>query len=147
MSYLLDTCILSKLRRINRQPDLKLEKWVTKHPENAYFISVLTIGEIQSGISKLNLKKQEGKQKRLILEDWFLEQLIPRFNNRILAIETEIVLTWGRLLGESKQRGIIIPVVDGLIAATAIVHDLTVVTENISDFIETGARVFNPWLD
>jgi predicted nucleic acid-binding protein len=83
----------------------------------------------------------------LILEDWFLEELIPRFNDRILAIDHEIVLAWGRLSGKSKQQGIIIPVVDGLIAATAIVHDLTVVTENIHDFIETGARVFNPWLD
>jgi toxin FitB len=57
-----------------------------------------------------------------------------------------VVLTWGKLFGERKQRGLIIPFVDGLIAATAIVHNLTVVTENINDFIETGARVFNPWL-
>ncbi len=77
----------------------------------------------------------------------FLEELIPRFHDRILAIDVEVVLTWGRLFGERKQKGLIIPVVDGLIAATAIVHNLTVVTENISDFIETGARVFNPWLD
>jgi predicted nucleic acid-binding protein len=147
MSYLLDTCILSKLRKIGKQPDIKLENWVKKHNENSYFISALTMGEIQSGISKLNLKKNEERQKRLILENWFLEELIPRFYNRILAIDIEVVLTWGRLLGESKQRGILIPVVDGLIAATAIVHNLTVVTENINDFIETGARLFNPWLD
>ena len=56
-------------------------------------------------------------------------------------------MCWGRLLGEGKQRGIIIPSVDGLIAATAIVHNLTIVTENVKDFIETGARVFTPWLD
>lgn len=147
MSYLLDTCILSKLRKICKQPDIKLEDWIKKYNESSYFISALTIGEIQSGISKLNLKKNEEKQKRLILEDWLHEELIPRFDNRILGIDVEIVLTWGRLLGESKQRGVIIPVVDGLIAATAIVHNLTVVTENINDFIETGARLFNPWLD
>jgi predicted nucleic acid-binding protein len=147
MSYLLDTCILSKLRKIGKQPDIKLENWIKKHNENSYFISALTIGEIQSGISKLNLKKNEERQKRLILEDWLREELIPRFHNRILAIDIEIVLTWGKLLGESKQRGIIIPVIDCLIAATAIVHNLTVVTENINDFLETGARLFNPWLD
>ena len=147
MSYLLDTCILSKLRKIGKQPDIKLENWVKKHNENSYFISTLTIGEIQSGVSKLNLKKNEEGQKRLILENWLIEELIPRFYNRILAIDIEVVLTWGRLLGESKERGILIPVVDGLIAATAIVHNLTVVTENINDFIETGARLFNPWLD
>lgn len=143
MSYLLDTCILSKLRKIGKQPDLKLENWVKKHNENSYFISALSIGEIQS---ELSIKKNEERQKKLILEDWFLEELIPRFHNRILAIDIGVVLTWGRLCGEKKQKGLIIPVIDGLIAATAIVHNLTVVTENISDFIETGARVFNPWL-
>lgn len=147
MSYLLDTCILSKLRKISKQPDIKLENWIKKHNENSYFISALTIGEIQSGISKLNLKKNEERQKRLILEDWLREELIPRFDHRILAIDIEVALTWGNILGESKQRGIIIPVVDGLIAATGIVHNLTVVTENINDFIETGANLFNPWLE
>jgi toxin FitB len=147
MSYLLDTCILSKLRELGKQPDIKLEDWIKKHHESSYFISSLTIGEIQSGICKLNLKKKEERQKRLILEDWLLEELIPRFQNRILAIDITVVLTWGKLLGESQQRGIIIPVIDGLIASTAIVHNLTVVTENIGDFIETGTRLFNPWLD
>jgi predicted nucleic acid-binding protein len=146
MSYLLDTCILSKLRKIDKQPDLKLENWATKHHEHSYFISTLTIGEIQSGIGKLNQKKNEEEKKRIVLENWLIEELIPRFYNRILAIDIEVVLTWGKLSGESKQKGIIIPVIDGLIAATAIVHHLTVVTENIGDFIQTGARVFSPWL-
>ncbi len=147
MSYLLDTCVLSKLRRINKQPDIKLKNWITKHSEDSYFVSALTIGEIQSGISKLNLKKNDEKQKRLVLEDWLLEELIPRFKDRILPVDIEVVLKWGRLLGEGKQRGFVIPIVDGLIAATAIVHNFAVVTENINDFIETGARVFNPWLE
>lgn len=63
MSYLLDTCILSKLRKISKQPDIKLENWIKKHNENLYFISVLTVGEIQSGISKLNLKKMRRDKK------------------------------------------------------------------------------------
>lgn len=147
MSYLLDTCILSKLRRIHKQPDLKLENWIVKHPESSFYVSALTIGEIQVGISKLNLKKKEEKLHRLILEDWFFEELIPRFNNRILSIDFETAIAWGSISWESKQKGIVIPIVDGLIAATAIVHNLTVVTENINDFIKTGARIFNPWLD
>ena len=147
MSYLLDTCIISKMRKIEKKPDKKLEHWIQRHDETSYFICALTLGEIQSGISKLNLKKNEERQKRLILEDWFQEDLIPRFGNRILAINDEISIAWGKLSGEGKQRGIIIPTVDGLIAATAIVHNLTLVTENVKDFIETGARVFNPWLD
>lgn len=147
MSYLLDTCILSKLRKIEKHPDKKLELWIKKHHEDQYFISSLTIGEIQSGISKLSLKKNDEKQKRLILENWLIDELIPRFHNRICPIDIEVTLTWGKLYGENKQKGIIIPVIDGLIAATAIVHNLTVITENVNDFIETGARVFNPWLD
>jgi len=147
VSYLLDTCILSKLRKIKKQSDLKLEHWLTMHNENSFFISALTFGEIQTGINKLNLKKNDEKLKRIILENWFFEELIPRFQNRILSVDFEVVLTWGKFSGECRQRGIIIPAVDGLIAATAITHNLTVVTENIKDFLETGARVFNPWLN
>lgn len=147
MSYLLDTCILSKLRKLNKNPDKKLENWLAKHEEDAYFISVLTLGEIQTGISKLNMKKKEEKNKRLILEDWFQEQLLPRFAHRICPVDVEVILTWGRMMGESQQQGKVIPTVDGLIAATAIARNLTVVTENIKDFLETKARLFNPWLD
>lgn len=147
MSYLLDTCILSKLRKINKQPDLKLESWMTKHHEKSFFISTLTIGEIQSGISKLNIANHESNQLKFILEDWLLQELLPRFHDRILGIDTEVAFTWGKMNGKNKQRGIIVPVVDGLIAATAITHNLTVVTENVNDFVETGARLLSPWLD
>jgi toxin FitB len=145
MSYLLDTCILSKLRKINKNPDPKLENWIGKHKESVYFISAITLGEIQLGISQLNIKKNDEKQKRLILEDWFFEELIPKFQDRILSLDAEVLLTWGRFAGENRQRGIVIPTADGLIAATALVHNLTVVTENINDFTETGVRLFNPW--
>ena len=67
MSYLLDTCILSKLRKIGKQTDIKLENWIKKHNEKSYFISTLTIGEIQSGINKLSLKIDEERKKR-----WFI---------------------------------------------------------------------------
>lgn len=144
MSYLIDTCIISKLRKISKQPDSNLGKWIKKHHESAYFISVLTVGEIQLGISKLNSKNKEEKKKKLILEDWFNEELIPRFQNRILPINVDVVFEWGKLSGTSKQQGVNIPVVDGLIAATALVHNLTVVTDNVDDFIKTGARIYNP---
>ena len=145
MSYLLDTCILSKLRKISKNPDPKLENWIKKHKESTCFVSVITFGELQLGISQLNLKKNDEKQKKLILEDWFFEELIPRFQGRILSLDMEVLLVWGKLVGENRQRGITIPVADGLIAATAIVNNLTVVTQNVNDFLETGARLFNPW--
>ncbi len=147
MSYLLDTCILSKLRKIPKISDPKLENWIKKHTESNYFISVITLGELQLGISQLNLKKNDEKQKKLILEDWFFEELIPRFQGRILSLDTEVLLAWGKLVGENRQRGITIPIADGLIAASALVNNLTVVTQNINDFIDTGVRLFNPWTD
>lgn len=147
MSYLLDTCILSKLRKIKKIPDKKLENWIAKHDDEAYFISVLSIGEIQSGISKLNIKKKEENIKKLILENWFQKELLPRFADRICPVDIEVILTWGRILGESQRKGVVFPIVDGLIAATAIAQNLTVVTENIKDFLETGARLYNPWLE
>mgnify|MGYP000959683012 CR=1 FL=1 len=147
MSYLLDTCVLSKLRKVKKYPDKKLEKWLEKHSESSYFISVITIGEIQRGISKLNRDKNDENIKRIVLEDWLHEDLFSRFNNRILPIDIEVMLSWGTLLGDCQKRGINVPANDGLIAATGIVHNLTVVTENIRDFLQTGARVFNPWID
>jgi len=145
MSYLLDTCTISKLRKLKKYPDKKLEKWVLSHNESTHFISVITIGEIQAGISKLDLKKPAERQKRLLLEDWLFGELIPRFNDRTVTINAEVTVAWGKMYGECQRRGVIVPVVDGLIAATAMVHNLTVVTENVTDFLETGARLLNPW--
>lgn len=147
MSYLLDTCILSKLRKIKKYPDKKLENWIQKQNESAYFISALSLGEIQLGISKLNLSKSDDKQKKRVLENWLHEELISRFNNRILMVDTDVVFVWGKLLGESQQKGHNFPIVDGLIAATGIVHNLTVVTENTNDFVASEVRLFNPWTD
>lgn len=144
MNFLLDTCIISKLRKIDQYPDKKLSNWIAKHHEFSLYISILTIGEIQSGISKLSLKKIDQRRHRMILENW-LGELIARFSDRILPIDNEVALAWGRLLGENKQKGICIPVVDALIAASAIVHNLTIVTENINDFKDTGAALVNPW--
>ncbi len=141
MSYLLDTCILSKLRKIKSCPNEKLESWIGKHLESAYFISTLTIGEIQKGISKLD--NRESRQ-RMALEDWLIGELIPRFEGRILTIDRQTASIWGELCGKAQIKGALFPVVDSLLAATAVQHNLILVTENIRDFARTGARVFNP---
>lgn len=145
MTYLLDTCILSKLRKIQKYPEPALEKWISKHTESAYYISVLTLGEIQTGISKLQRRNPEEQKNSMILEDWLYGELIPRFHGRILQVDAQIALAWGKLVGEAKQRGILLPVTDGLIAATALTHGLILVTENIKDFDKTGATLLNPW--
>lgn len=140
MSYLLDTCIISRLRKIKSNPIDQLKNWILSHPENYYFLSVLTIGEIQAGISKLN----RGDEKKMILEDWLLTDLIPRFRDRILPIDEHTSTLWGSLKGEAFKRNKTLPVIDSLIAATAIQHNLILVTENTKDFIDTGVRLINP---
>lgn len=145
MSYLLDTCIVSKLRKIKARPDPKLEAWVNKHSQSHFFLSVITIGEIQSGIAQLRERNAEERRQKRILEDWLFSYLIPQFNLRILEIDNAVALTWGKILGTSKQHGNHLPAIDALIAATAMVHQLIVVTENIRHFENSGARCFNPY--
>ncbi len=141
MTYLLDTCVLSKLRKIRKYPDIALENWICAHDESQYFLSVLTVGEIQQGISKL----QNGKEKR-ILEEWLRGEVFLRFKDRILDIDLRVAAKWGELNGIYRNQGITIPVVDGLIAATAMIHQMVVVTENIKNFCCIDeVMLFSPW--
>jgi hypothetical protein len=106
-----------------------------------YYISVLTLGEIQYGISKLP-PAEAGK--RAILEDWLLGDLIPKFKDRILPVDDHTVSIWGNMRGKAAQNRYTLPVIDALIAATAVQHNLILVTENIKDFNQTGAYLINP---
>lgn len=144
MTYLLDTCIVSKLRKLRLYPDLHLEEWVNRHAESSYFLSVLTLGEIQAGIAKLNVENSERQKQRMMLEDWLFGELIPRFQGRILEVDTAVILKWGQMYGTCQRKGEQLPIVDGLLAATALQHSLIVVTENVKDFLKTGIEVFNP---
>ncbi len=144
MSYLLDTCILSKLRKIKAHPHKGLEAWIAKHPETSYYIHVLSIGEIQKGIAKLSSLEHKHK---MILEDWLVGDLIPRFDGRILPIDTQTATIWGNICGNAQKKGVLCPVIDSLLAASAIQHQLILVTENSKDFVSTGVQVFNPLQD
>ncbi len=142
MSYLLDTCILSIGRKANHSKSEKLKHWMDQHPENSYFISVISVGEIQSGISKL---KQSEQDRKNILENWLILDLIPRFKHRILEIDLKTSSIWGQLRGEAQKRGYVLPVIDALIAASAIQHQMVLVTENIRDFQQIAVPLFNPF--
>ena len=139
MTYLLDTCILSTLRKIKTHPEPKLLKWFISHPETDYFISSITIGEIERGISKLPLD-DHGK---MVLEDWFHGQLIPQFSGRILNYDKEAAIHWGKMTAESEKKGRPLSIQDAQIAAIANTHNLIVVTFNVKDFHELIA-VINP---
>ncbi len=141
MTYLIDTCILSKMRKLKAKPDSMLEAWINNHNEQHFYISSLTLGEIQQGIYKL----QQDEIKRS-LEEWLYGYLIPRFGQRILPITQTICLKWGELSGTYQKMGITLPIADTLIAATGIIHNLIVVTDNIRDFSKIKeAKIFSPW--
>lgn len=138
MKYLLDTCAISEFAK--KKPLRKVVEWIEECDEDYIFLSVLTFGEIQKGIAKLSDERRRSK-----IQKWLDIELTERFSDRILPITHEIALTWGILEGAAETRGRPIPIIDGLIGATALTHNLTVVTRNADHVAETGARIINPW--
>lgn len=139
MRFLLDTCVISEVTKPKPSPEVVT--WLDRQMELSLFLSVITIGELQKGISKL-----PDSRKRQQLQEWVDQDLTRRFTGRVLEIDRDIATRWGTIAGESEQQGVKIPVLDGLLAATAIVHGLTMATRNTSDMMSTGVTLFNPWL-
>lgn len=138
MNYLLDTCLLSELRK--PIPDGGVITWLSDIEENRLFISVLTLGEIQKGITKL----ADGRRKHAF-QHWLERELIQRFAGRILPIDTDAALEWGLLSAIADRNGKPAPVIDGLLAVTALCHNLTLVTRNDKDFAAYPVKLLNPW--
>lgn len=138
MKYLLDSCLISEVVKPN--PNKAVVQWLHGRDEETLFLSVLTVGEIQKGIAKL----PDGKRKQSI-QIWLDEELRPRFSERILSIDEKVASTWGLIQGEAERAGHPIATIDGLLGATAIAHDLTLVTRDEEDLRRTGARILNPW--
>lgn len=137
MNYLLDTCVLAEFKK--KQPNQKVLDWLDNQIEPSLFLSVITIGEIQKGISALPSSK-----RRTGLENW-LQSLVYRYDRRILALDIDEMITWGELNGKLAKKGFVFPFADSLIAATALTHHMTVVTQNESDFKNTGVKILNVW--
>lgn len=137
MNYLLDTCVLSEFKK--PQPEQKIIDWIDNQIEATLFLSVVTIGEIQKGITALPSSK-----RRKELEKWLLN-LIFRYDRRIISLGTDEMLMWGELNGKLAKKGFVFPFLDSLIAATALAHNLTLVTRNESDFKNTGVKILNIW--
>jgi predicted nucleic acid-binding protein len=135
--YLVDTCVLSELLRKNPEP--KVVRWMDERDTMTH-LSVLTLGELQKGVAKL----PDGKRKEQI-QAWIDRNLLERFEGRVIPVDAEIASTWGRITGEAESQGRKLPVIDSLIAATAVTYNLIVVTRNSHDLLGCGARVFNPW--
>jgi len=138
MKYLLDTCVISEL--IKPTPNPKVIDWINHRHESLLFLSVLTIGEIQKGIAKL-----PDSVKKTTLQTWLDHDLRQRFNWRILDITEDVAKRWGEIQAAAEQRAVKMPIIDSLIAATGLAHDLTVVTRNVADMTSSGVKLLNLW--
>ena len=136
--YLLDTNVPSELSR--DRPDPRVVAWLKIQPVTTLFLSVVTIGEIRKGLVVL-----APSRRRSELEMWFHEDLLAWFRNRMLPVTHTVADRWGVLDGQCQLRGTPLNTADGMIAATAVEHDLTLVTRNVKDFGGLGVKVFNPW--
>lgn len=138
MSWLLDTCALSEY--VKKTPAPEVITWLDEQDETSLFISVITLGEIEKGILKLRATDPRRSQK---LTAW-LGKVEQRFASRILPLDTAALHAWAQFAAQAELAGRTLPVMDGLIMATAQCHGLTVVTRNVQDF-GLFPQVFNPW--
>ena len=136
MSFLLDTVVLSELRKA--KPSRKVVQWFKAQKTESLFISVVSIGEIERGIERARTADAEFAAD---LEQW-LETLLSVYADRLLPVSANAARLWGRLSAKLGHDG-----ADLLIAATALSHGATVVTRNVKHFVPTGALVFNPFDD
>lgn len=137
MNFLLDTCFIFEL--IKKKPNPGVINWVTDKDESNLYLSVLTLGEIKKGISKLSESKKKSE-----LTDWLYE-LEKRFEGRIIPLSLEIALLWGKIQGELEVEGKPMPSLDALIACSAIVKNLIVVTHNGKDMERSKVEIIDPW--
>ncbi len=139
MRVLLDTCVISEIRRPEGQ--ISVRRAVAGLREDDTYLSAITLGELASGVARL----ARGR-RRLELAAW-LDGLEITYAERILPVDAEVARLWGELDASARRIGRPVGVQDGLIAATARRHGMHVMTRNVDDFSPTGTLVVNPWAD
>ena len=135
MSYLIDTHVLSELRR--KLPDPAVLRWFSQRPAGTLYLSVLTLGEIRKGVEAL-----ADRPRRLALLDWLETELPAYFAGRILPVDAAVADCWGRLVAQAARP---LPAIDSLLVATAAQHGLILVTRNLRDTQGLGVQVVSPW--
>jgi predicted nucleic acid-binding protein len=137
VKYLLDTCVISEL--VKPTPNRKVVDWINELPSEALFLCAITVGEVRKGLTKLPDSK---KKERLTL---WLNTLLIEYNERIFFIDLMVCENWGVLQGNAEKAGTPMSTIDGLIAATAYTHNLTLATRNENDFTPSNIPIINPW--
>lgn len=137
VGVLLDTCVLSELRLPEGEP--RVRQRVDAFETEAIYVSAITLGEVAKGVALL----ADGRRKEE-LASWLLV-VEQHYAGRVLPIDLDVARIWGEVTARAQRQGFNIPILDGLIAATALAHGLHVMTRNTKDFIATGALIIDPW--
>ena len=138
--FLLDTNVVSELTKSRIEP--RVQSWVAAQDFGSLLISVVSIGEIEKGFTMM-----ADPSRRVRLRVWLERQLVELFRGQVLPVSQAIAERWGVLDGTRQMAGRPVNAPDGMIAATALEHDLTVVTRNTRDFEGLGVVLINPWLE
>ena len=138
MNYLMDTCVISEL--VKPSPNPNVVEWLKNTPTEQLFLSVITIGEIRKGLTKLHDSKRKDR-----LMDW-LNTLLEEYLEHIYPIDLSVAENWGVIQGRAEQAGNPMSSLDGLIAAVAYTHNLVLVTRNVDDFKASNLPIINPWV-
>jgi predicted nucleic acid-binding protein len=139
MAWLLDTNILSALRRLKPEP--KVLAFVAAHPLDDLYISAVTLAELRFGIELLS----EGSTRRDELNKWLTGTIRPMFDKRVLPVTEDIMLRWRLVVEQGRKTGYTYLQPDLIIAATALCHGFTMITRDRGEFERAGVRVINPW--
>jgi len=137
LKYLVDTCVISEI--VKPCPDKLLIEWLLETPSDRLYLSVLTVGEIRKGVSKLPSSRKKAK-----LTEW-LNTLIEDYKDRILSVDLTVSENWGEMQSSAEKEGLTLATIDGLIASIARTHNLILVTRNENDFQGCDIPLFNPW--
>lgn len=138
MKYLLDTNVISEYRK--KQPNPQVVNWLNQVNAKTVYLSVITLGELQKGISKLG----DGP-RRTAMQEWLDNDVQAQFKGRMVPLDSDTLLLWGKLVARLEQSAKSLPLIDSLIAATALQGDFVLVTRNEADFAIAGVKLLNPW--